>query len=213
LIFFQEQIDCQGDNFRKGDGACRMPMVSVRRLVYLAVLWPLIFAAGIAILHAQDGSVVNREYAIKAAYLYQFGHYIQWPTDSFADEQSPFVIGVLGDDPFGGALDEIARDKKINDRRIVIKRFSSPANYSPCHLLFVVSSADVTEKLGAIRKAQRFPVLLVGESPGFAEHGGTINLFIEQNKVRFEVNMEVAKQQQLKISSKLLSLAKIIGAP
>ena len=157
--------------------------------------------------------MINREYAIKAAYLYQFGHYIQWPADSFADDQSPFVIGVLGEDPFGDALDEIARDKKIDGRKIVVRRFASVEDYKPCHILFVSSSVMAADKLSSIQKSQNFPVLLVGESPGFAQHGGTINLFIEQNRIRFEVNMEVAKREQLKISSKLLSLAKIVGSP
>lgn len=159
------------------------------------------------------GGEINREYAIKAAYLYNFGHYIQWPTDSFADESSPFVIGILGEDPFGDVLDEIARDKKIGGRRIVIRRFANLADYKPCHILFVASSAGVTNELPAIQKEQDYPVLLVGESPDFAKQGGAINFFIEANRVRFEVNTEVAKREQLKISSKLLRIAKIISSP
>ena len=192
---------------------CRMLKAIMQKTAPAVVLWIVTFVAGAPLLQAQEGSVINREYAIKAAYLYQFGHYIQWPADSFADDQSPFVIGVLGVDPFGDALDEIARNKKVAGRPIVIGRFASTADYKPCHILFATSSAGDADKLSAIQKSQKFPVLLVGESPGFAEHGGTIDFFIEGNRVRFEVNMEVAKRQQLKFSSKLLSLAKIIGSP
>jgi len=215
LILSQIQFDCLSMSIRRGGCKFRALRAIMRGLVASAALWTMIFAADASFLHAQtdEGGLINREYAIKAAYLYQFGHYIQWPADSFADEQSPFVIGVLGADPFGDALEEIARDKKIAGRPIVIERFASIADYKPCHILFVSSSASSGDKSAAIQKRQPFPVLLVGESPGFAEQGGTIDFIIEANRVRFEVNMEVAKREQLKISSKLLSLAKIIGSP
>jgi hypothetical protein len=213
LIPDREQFDYRIAGFCKGGGASRGLMATMRYVVEPFVFWAVILVADVCLIVAQEGSVINREYAIKAAYLYQFGHYIQWPADSFADDQSPFVIGVLGVDPFGDALDEIARNKKVAGRPIVIGRFASTADYKPCHILFATSSAGDADKLSAIQKSQKFPVLLVGESPGFAEHGGTIDFFIEGNRVRFEVNMEVAKRQQLKFSSKLLSLAKIIGTP
>jgi hypothetical protein len=205
----------RGQSIRCKSGGHFRALTAISRYVFLILLCAAIFSAGVVVLHAQsdESGVVNREYAIKAAYLYQFGYYIQWPAGSFADKTSPFVIGVLGENPIGGSLDEIAREKKIDGRPIVIKRFASPAAYSPCHILFVADSYDAAKILPTIRKSQKFPVLLVGEKPGFAQQGGTINLYIEQNKVRFEVNMEVAKQEQLKISSKLLSLAKIVGAP
>lgn len=170
-----------------------------------------------SVLQAQsnDGGTVESEYVVKAAYLYNFAYYIQWPSGSFADDRSPFKIGILGNDPFGDALEKIARDKRINGRQIVISRFSSLSDYTPCHILFVASSADqnVADWLPTIRKTQNYPILTVGDSPGFARQGGTINFYIKQNKVRFEINKEVAKQEQLKISSKLLSLAKIVDSP
>ncbi len=185
---------------------------NMRIFLSAAAFFILIIAGWNSHLQGQtsEGAVVNREYAIKAAYLYNFGYYVAWPENTFADDQAPFAIGVLGADPFGDVLDEIARTKKIAGRQIVIKRFASMEDYQPCHILFVTSSARAADSLAAIQKAHFYPVLLVGESPGFAEQGGTINFFIEENRVRFEVNMEVAKQEQLKISSKLLSLAKIL---
>jgi hypothetical protein len=160
---------------------------------------------------SEESPEVSREYAIKAAYLYQFGRYVQWPDSAFANERSPLVIGVLGVDPFNGILDEIARTKRIEGRQIVIRRFQTMAEYKPCHILFVSASVTPEQKAAAFEKAQGSPLLLVGEEPGFAEHGGKINFFLDENKVRFEINMEVAKQDRLKISSKLLSLAKIVG--
>ena len=170
-------------------------------------------AGGVSRLLGQpdDSTDTNREYAIKAAYLYQFSRYVQWPAEAFANDHSPLVIGVLGADPFGGILEEIARTKRIEGRPIAVHRFASMAEYTPCHILFVSSSVGPEQRAAAIQRAQRSPLLLVGEEPGFAEQGGTINFFLDENKIRFEINMEIAKQDQLKISSKLLSLAKIVG--
>ncbi len=152
----------------------------------------------------------DREYAIKAAYLYQFGRYVQWPDDTFPHDKAPLIIGVLGADPFGNVLAEIARTKQIDGRPIVVQRFASMADYTPCHILFVCSSAGPEQTLDAIKEARKSPVLLVGEEPGFAQQGGTVNFFVDDNRVRFEINTDAAKQEQLKISSKLLSLAKIV---
>ena len=159
----------------------------------------------------EDGMGMNREYAIKAAYLYQFARYVEWPPGAFANENAPLIIGVLGTDPFDGILETIARTKRIEGRPIVVRRIASTADYTPCHILFICSSIGPEERTAVIQKARGSPVLLVGEEPGFAEQGGTINFFMDQNKIRFEINAEAAKQDRLKISSKLLSLAKIVG--
>jgi hypothetical protein len=178
---------------------------------YLAGVWLLVVGAAFAQPQPAGPDETNREYAIKAAYIYNFGRYVQWPPASFPDSQSPFVIGVLGSDPFGALLDEIAQSKKIEGRPIAARRFASMAEYQPCHILFVSAAASPEQKLAAIKMAQDSRVLLVGEDPGLAERGATINFFLEQNKIRFEINAEAARREQLKISSKLLSLAKIVG--
>lgn len=171
----------------------------------------MVVVGGVRDARAQlEESELNREYAIKAAYLYQFGRYVQWPAESFADNQSPLVIGLLGPDPFGGILNEISRTKRLEGRPIVVRQFASMADYTPCHILFVNAVVTPEEKTAAIQHTRGKPVLLVGEEPGFAERGGTINFFLEENRIRFEINTEVARQNQLKISSKLLSLAKIV---
>jgi hypothetical protein len=151
----------------------------------------------------------SHEYEIKAAFLYNFGRYVEWPAASFHDANSPFVIGVLGKDPFGAVLDEIAGSKKVDGRRIVVRRFTAMAEYQTCHILFVAAEAAPEQKVAAMAMARSSPVLLVGEENEFNRHGGVIRLFVEENKIRFEVNVVTAKQKQLKISSKLLSLAKI----
>ncbi|MBI3468654.1 MAG: YfiR family protein [Planctomycetes bacterium] len=157
-----------------------------------------------------QSSGISREYPIKAAFLYNFASYIQWPAEAFTGKEEPFAIGVLGYDPFGSILDEIAARKKVGGRRIVIRRFSSMQEYTPCHLLFIPGTLTPQEQAAAIQQTRETPVLLVGETAAFAERGGGIGFFVEQNRLRFAISTDAADQQQLKISSKLLSLAKLV---
>ena len=179
----------------------------------LGLCWAVMLVLGISLSAAQtaDEAEINREYPIKAAYLYNFSRYVQWPANAFPTAETPFVIGVLGSDPFGDVLDDIARTKKVEGRQIVVKQVASMSAYTPCHILFLPASADPQQKAAAIKMGRGLPVLLVGESRDFAQQGGDINFFVEENKVRFEINPEAAKQARLRISSKLLSLAKIVG--
>jgi hypothetical protein len=195
-----------------GGGLRPTPETVVLRLAVLSSWCVVILGAAVSSSQAQpdEGAVINREYRIKAAYLYNFSGYVRWPVDAFPANDAPLVIGVLGTNPFGDILNEIARTKKVDGRPIVAKRFASMAAYTPCHVLFVPSSTSPDETAAAIRKTHGSAVLLVGEAPGFAERGGAVNFFIEENKVRFEINLDVAKRQQLKISSKLLGLARIV---
>ncbi len=106
---------------------CRDGLVSTGQRLLVAFTCLTVFALAVGELQAQpdDGADNSREYAIKAAYLYQFGRYVQWPAEAFVDERSPLVIGVLGADSFGGVLDEIARSKQVDGRPIVVRRFAS----------------------------------------------------------------------------------------
>jgi len=171
----------------------------------------LAVAAPLARAQTEEETEANREYAIKAAYLYNFGRYVEWPPEGFESSGAPFVIGVLGKDPFGAVLDEIAGSKRIEGRRIAVRRFATMAEYTPCQILFVAASASPQQKAAALQKAQESAVLLVGEGSGFAKQGAVVNFFVESTRVRFEINTEAARRAQLKISSKLLSLAKIVG--
>ncbi len=159
---------------------------------------------------SSDESVINREYPLKALFLYNFGSYVDWPADSFASDKSPFVIGVLGSAPVEEVLKNLAATKTIGGRRIVVEQFRSAANVQPCQILFVARNVSRQQQSAALEKLKNHHVLIVGESEGFAGQGGSVNFFIESNKVRFEINPESAKQHQLKISSKLLSLARIV---
>lgn len=190
----------------------QLPATVLHALLIFFAAYALAFADSIASVEAQSGDAldINRSYTVKAAYLLQFGHYVEWPDDAFPNKQSPLIIGVLGPYPFDSVFEEVARTKRIEGRPVVIRRFASMADYTPCHILFIVASVPPAERALAIEKLKRSPVLIVGEEPGFAEQGGIVNFFVSGDKVRFEINARAAREEQLKISSTLLSLAKLV---
>lgn len=158
--------------------------------------------------HAQDSSV-SSEYLIKAGFIYNFANLVQWPANAFAQPDSPIVIGILGEDPFGTVLDRVLAGKKVNGRVFLVKRLKSVTDLKECHIVFV-SSSEMTHLADAIHVVKGMPILTIGEIPGFAKRGGMINLVLEDNKVHFEVNVEAAKEADLNISSRLLALARIV---
>jgi hypothetical protein len=162
---------------------------------------------------AQDRDSANSsEYLIKAGFIFNFAKFVEWPPTTFAQPDSPIVIGILGTDPFGAIIDQIVQDKKIGGRGFVVKRLkwgADPKDLRECKILFVGASERVhIDEL--VQIVRGLPILTVGETPGFAERGGVIRLVLEDNRVRFEVNVEAARQAGLTISSRLLTLARII---
>lgn len=154
-------------------------------------------------LRAQSAS---KEYQIKAAFLYNFFQFVEWPPESFSQPQAPLVIGIIGDDPFGGSLDEIVRGEKVNGRPMVIQHYHSPGEIKACHVLFVSRSAggDVKEILSGLKGRN---ILTVSDIDDFTRDGGIIRFFTENNKIRFKINVDAAKIANLRLSSKLLSAA------
>jgi len=149
------------------------------------------------------------EYQVKAAFLYNFAKFIEWPTSGFPDASAPLRICVLGQDPFGQELHAITNEKTVNGRKFQVDQVVDLQLARTCHILFIASSekARVKRILGSLRGTD---VLTVGDTQGFAEQGGMINLVLENNRVLFEVNRKAAEQAGLKISSKLLSVAKLV---
>ncbi|HEX9792110.1 MAG TPA: YfiR family protein [Kiloniellales bacterium] len=148
----------------------------------------------------------SREYLIKAAFLYNFAKFTDWPADAFATPDTPLTICVLGEDPFGAALDAID-GKEIKGRTVAIRRLSDAAGADVCHVIFI--SASETPRLATIFQALRGrPVLTVADIPDFARTGGIINLKTnKEDRIRFDINVGSAQQARLRMSSKLLSLA------
>ena len=150
------------------------------------------------------------EYVIKAAYLYNFAMFVEWPPETFPKPDSPVVIGILGREPFGPALENTIQSKRINGRPFVIRHYQKGQSIGNCHILFV--SSGTQESVAELRaRLKDKAVLIVGETPGFAQDGGNINLVVEDGKVKCEINLNAAKESELKISSKLLSLSRIVN--
>jgi len=149
-----------------------------------------------------------QEYHVKAAFLYNFPNFIQWPEEVFSNKTSPIVLGILGRDPFGEAL-EAAEGKTVSGRNLTIRRFNKIEDLEFSHILFISESEvkDMSEILEALNFSG---VLTVGDTDGFAQSGGIINFIQKDNKIRFEINVSAADAAGLSISSKLLNLANII---
>ena len=173
----------------------------------------LMLAGGLRCLFAiaqtvQEGAVINREYTIKAAFLYHFLTYVEWPAETFTDQSQPFVIGVFDTDPFGEVLDKIAETKTVGGRPIEVRRLKSMSDLPDCHILFVPRSVPTATQDAVLATIRGSHVFSVGESSDFVDRGGAAQFFLEGNKVRFTFNTDVVEHTSLKISSKLLSLAK-----
>ncbi len=149
----------------------------------------------------------TKEYEVKAAFLFNFTKFVTW-SDVAADADAPFVIAVLGDDPFGDALSALTK-KTAQGRPIVVQRVSGLDSLKNCRLLFISSSAG--PRLPSIlRAAHARNILTVGDMERFAARGGIIGLVLQRDRVGFEINVDSARQSGISISSKLLSLAKTI---
>jgi hypothetical protein len=176
-----------------------------RRRVRASLMLTIIATMASSFLQARGQNV--GEYTVKAAFLYNFAKFVEWPADSMGGGGSPLVLGVLGDDPFGAAIDQVVAGKTANGRQLVVRRFKWGQDLKQCHILFISSSERkrLAEILGALRGAS---VLTVGDMDQFGQQGGMIQFVIEQSRVRFEINIGAAQNARLKISSKLLALAR-----
>ncbi len=176
------------------------------RVLALMVVAAAILAGSVPPARAQSPPT---EYEIKAAFLYNFAKFVEWPADAFADPRAPIVLGIVGEDPFGSSLDTLVSGKAVNGRGLVIKRLKPGSDLRNCNILFISSSEKkhLAQILASVNGAS---VLTVGEMDRFIQSGGAVNLLLEENKVRFEINLVVAARARLKISSKLLALARSV---
>jgi hypothetical protein len=148
------------------------------------------------------------EYQVKAAFLFNFAKFVEWPEEALSNEEA-FVIGIVGQDPFGHFIDEAVAGKTVREKRITVKRFSRIEDASGSHILFISDSE--TEHVSRIVKLfSRAPILTVSDIDRFAERGGMVELETKQNRVRFAINVAAVERTGLKPSSQLLKLARIV---
>ncbi len=169
----------------------------------LAVVLAWLLSAGPS-LQAQQGKAT--EYEVKAAYLYNFGKFVEWPAVASAAKGEHFLICVLGQDPMGTALDTTIAGEEIKGVRVVAKRIAKPQEALNCRILFISSSEEgqLKEILTTLEKAS---VLTVSDLPQFTRRGGMIQFVQEASRVRFEVNLTVAERAGLTLNSQLLKVA------
>lgn len=179
-----------------------MPGVCQHQSRTLLLAWLLCFCC------LQAAEAPRSEYEVKAAMLYNFARFVEWPAQVLGSASDPLVVGVLGLDPFGAILDNTLKGVTVNGRHMVVRRFASVAELKVCHILFVSSSE--TKSLPAVTQMfERSAVLTVGDMERFARQGGMIGFILDGKKVRFEINLDAAESAGLKISSKLLQLATV----
>jgi len=166
----------------------------------------LAFAGALACAFATGASI--DEYQVKAAFLFNFAKFVEWPPQAFKSADQPIAICVFGQNNFGSLLDTAVQGKVIGNRKFVVLEISSPPEASKCHILFV--SASERKRLRAVLgEVKGCCVLTVGEVDEFIASGGMINLRLKDERVHLEVDPDAAERAKLRISSKLLSLAEI----
>lgn len=158
---------------------------------------------------ADDRSGVVSETDLKAGFLVKLPLFVNWPPASAGDPQAPIVIGILGEDPFGAMFDATLKPLRTDGRPFAVRRFSDLADLGDCHILFISRSEqgrwdEIFKKLG------NRPVLTVADLPGFAARGGMFNCFVENGRLRFECNREAIQRGGLKVSGRLLQIARIV---
>jgi hypothetical protein len=175
----------------------------IRRAFAIILCWFLFSACP----RALNGE--SAEYPLKLAFLYNFAKFVEWPAESFRSPDTPLAICIVGHSPFSLVDENELRARRVGGHPVEFLMPKSTDPLNTCHIVFI----PVTEKDQAtriLRSLKGSGTLTVGESEGFAEKGGIVNFTVEDGKVRFEINRHAADRAGLKISSKLLSLAKVV---
>jgi len=154
---------------------------------------------------AQQTSTV--EYEVKAAFLYNFAKFVDWPPQAFGSAGDPFAFCIAGD-AFAGALERVLNAETLNGRRMVVRRIAPADNLQGCQIIYVASSED--RRYPQITTLGNAPVLTVGETQDFIDSGGMIRFIETGHRIQFQINTEAAERASLKLSSKLLRLAEIV---
>jgi hypothetical protein len=168
----------------------RRPPLCALVLVLLSFAWPI------------QAEQEHLEYQVKAAFLFNFLKFVEWPGPA---NDSPWVIGILGRDPFGEILDDIVRGKLVNSRTVEVRRFARSADVKDCNILFVGRSDF--ERMGTPVQPG---LLTVGEAPGFLKSGGIVNFYLENNRVHFEIRSDAVRLSGLRVSAQLLKLGRAL---
>jgi len=169
--------------------------------VVVAVMLVVGVGAGVRASRVRAQSAVPENEA-KAAFLYNFAKFVEWPEDALA--RSDFVVGVVGDDQFAAVMERVLHGKVVRDRPLIVRRVTRAGDLDGCHVVYVGDERQLPDVLQALVTR---PVLTVGAREDFATQGGMIAFLVENQKLRFAVNLDAAERANLRISSQLLKLA------
>ena len=155
------------------------------------------------------GETELKEYQLKAVFLFNFAQFVEWPESAFADEKSPLTIGIIGEDPFDGVLDELVRGEHSGKREIIVRRMRKIEEMDGCQIFFI-SKSESTRLESILAALGNRPVLTVSDAERAARRGTMIRFFVEKKKIRLRINLEATKIAGLVVSSKLLRAAEIV---
>jgi len=170
----------------------------------------LVLALFLSGLQPLPASTAGSEYELKAAFLFYFVKFVEWPATAFADHSTPLVLGVIGQDPFGSAFDALD-GKTVKNRTLKIKRLTAAETQCGCHVLFI--SPSESGRAAEIAKAlDTAPVLTVGDNlTDIHQQGVMVNFLLVENKIRLEINVGATQRAKISISSQVLQMAKVVG--
>jgi len=174
--------------------------------------WRLLAAAWLATLACLPAwpAVPATEYQVKAAYLFNFGQFVEWPAGSFEKPGAPFVIGILGDDPFGDVIDNVVRGESLAGHPLEVRRYRNPEDIDDCNILFI-SRGEAPRLQRTLQALRGRHILTVTDFTGDESRAAIIVLLTENNRIRMRINVAEARANDLVISSKLLRPAEVIG--
>lgn len=200
--------DCNPGQPRRGpfprNRMARLSCLVPQTLLALAVLLFQLLVPNSA--HAQSNSA---EYQLKAAFIFHFAQLVDWPADALGPENRPLILCTAGESALSGILEATIRGKQIGSRPLEVRHLQEKENPAGCHLLFIVGR-DKKRAAAILAKLNNAPILTVGESDEFIQQGGMIGFCLLENKIRFDINLKAAQRANIKISSRLLLLAKTV---
>jgi hypothetical protein len=213
LTVEKEKLNCRNKNrgvLRKREGEIAARSVHHRYACLAAIARAVLLCLmSVCVDSAQTNP--SSEYEVKAAFLFHFAQFVEWPEETFRDASSPLTYCTVGADPFRGSLDAGISGKTIGTRPLQVTHLQQPQNFRGCQILFI-GAGDKKLAATVLTRLKGTPILTVGESQDFAQDGGMIGFLLEENKIRFEINLDAVEHAKLKLSSRLLALAKrVIG--
>ena len=181
-----------------------------RAIILLAA--PLLMAFDPLAVRPVEAAQSPTEYQVKAAYLFNFLKFVEWPEDSGADPHAKWIIGFVGDTPISDELARLVEGKSVLGRELQVRKFQPADNLSACNILFISESQKkrLPAILGALRGSS---VLTVADMENFISAGGMVAFVVEDSRVKVAIDVAATGRARLKVSSKLLALAHIVGGP